>query len=440
MALSKTSERRHSDERNASWGLAEADPGSGLGESVGSELRRADRALCRLEGAVSALPDADAFTSVHLRDEAARSCMLAGDAATLADILMAEHASAARAASDAVSAATYCWSALQSSVNQDLGESISTESIINLHAILNGTGNESGNRGTTGRAAPVPSSRANAGRDAKQPARVALGDLSGELERLLQGDASLPAVARIGLAQASVERAQAFASGNARMGRLIVPVLLKQSHGVALGISRFLQGRSAEYRYLVESSAPPEGRRKWLEFFLGAVTESAARSADEIRQVVALRERHRSALVGNLGHAVGRGLRVLERLFRDPVATVAQVRAITGTSYVAANHLVSRLVQLGVIEEFTGYRRNRVFVYGRYLRVFDRDARGPVARQDGDRQESAEVREEPRKSPAPGRKRRGQPPVAKPPSEPAAKPRKSTFKRRRTKTLSDHLL
>ena len=433
MALSKTSEARHSDERTASSALLEADAALGLGESVRAELRRADRALCRLEGAVFALPDADAFSRMHLRDEAARSCMLAGNAATLADILMAEHASMAPGASDSASAPICCWNALQTSVNQAPRESISTESIINLHAVLSAADSRPGNRGYSGRSATVESSRTNTGRVAAQPAMAAVRGIASDLERVAQEDTSLPAIARIGLAQASIEGAQAFASGNARMGRLFVPVLLKQRYGVALGISRFLQGRSAEYRYLVESSASPGGRAKWIEFFLRAVAESAAQSADEIRQVVALRERHRSALVSSLGHAVGRGLRVLERLFRGPVATVKHVRAITGTSYVAANHLVARLVQLGVLEEFTGYRRNRVFVYGGYLRVFDKELRKVVATQEVDR-------EEPRKSPEPSKQLREQQPVAKQPSEPTTEPRKPAFKRRRTKTLSDHLL
>ena len=59
----------------------------------------------------------------------------------------------------------------------------------------------------------------------------------------------------------------------------------------------------------------------------------------------------------------------------------ADVEALTATSYTAANNLVSRMVELGVLVEATGYRRNRLFRYQAYIDLFGESGepeQGPV--------------------------------------------------------------
>jgi Fic family protein len=61
---------------------------------------------------------------------------------------------------------------------------------------------------------------------------------------------------------------------------------------------------------------------------------------------------------------------VLERLFDRPILSVADVQALTGTTYAAANTLVARLVKLGILLEMTGQARHRRFRYEPYVRLF----------------------------------------------------------------------
>ena len=63
--------------------------------------------------------------------------------------------------------------------------------------------------------------------------------------------------------------------------------------------------------------------------------------------------------------------RVLEALFDRPIVTVNDVRAMTGTTYVAANSLVTRMAELNILGEITGYARNRRFRYGPYIELFN---------------------------------------------------------------------
>ncbi len=66
-----------------------------------------------------------------------------------------------------------------------------------------------------------------------------------------------------------------------------------------------------------------------------------------------------------------RGLRVLEHLYLQPFVSVSGIQSATRTNFPAANRLVARLVDLGLLEEITGDRRNRVYRYTPYLQILE---------------------------------------------------------------------
>ena len=61
------------------------------------------------------------------------------------------------------------------------------------------------------------------------------------------------------------------------------------------------------------------------------------------------------------------------------IVTVASVRNWLGVTNPAANTLVSRLVDVGLLREITGYARNRRFRFDPYLRLFE-DPNGTAGR------------------------------------------------------------
>ncbi len=48
------------------------------------------------------------------------------------------------------------------------------------------------------------------------------------------------------------------------------------------------------------------------------------------------------------------------------------VAKLTGVSLVSSYKLIVDFVRLGILQEQTGYRRNRVFVFREYLNLFER--------------------------------------------------------------------
>lgn len=112
----------------------------------------------------------------------------------------------------------------------------------------------------------------------------------------------------------------------------------------------------------------------WLVFLFRAVAEVSGEATDTARRILALREEHRAVIAEHLGRAAGSGHQVLERLYRQPIMSVNEVRGITGTSYPAANDLVRRLVEQGILREITGQARHRRFRFEEYVRLFDEEA------------------------------------------------------------------
>jgi len=61
----------------------------------------------------------------------------------------------------------------------------------------------------------------------------------------------------------------------------------------------------------------------------------------------------------------------MDQLFDHPIVNVARVRKWLGITMQAANNIVNRLVDAGLLREITGYARNRRFRFDPYLRLFE---------------------------------------------------------------------
>lgn len=329
-------------------------PSRSAGE-ISALVAQADQMLLRLDGALSALPSRALYLAMHRRREAALSASLAGYPSRLANTL-----SGCAAGSSDEGAAADCLRAIETAAMRASAKPFSLAEIVKLHSVFK------------------ESSRADMAPEAKSSRptveRESLRRVMEILNHCRRNPKGLPPLARIGLAQGQIESWRPFPHANGRMARALLPAQAEQlgiPGAQVLGISGFLVKHSSDYRQAQESINSASEWMPWLTLFLNGLAQSASETAESIRQFADLRERHRSAIGKGFGHATVRGLRVLERLFEEPYTSITEVRGIAGTSFVAANQLASRLVDIGVLEEITGYRRNRVFRYGAFVRLFE---------------------------------------------------------------------
>ncbi len=340
-------------------------------------LSAADRALGRLDGSVLTLPNPDLFVFMYVRKEAVLSSQIEGTQSSLQDLLAAEAQLFDEHMPRDVDEVVNYVRSMSHGLARLPDLPVSVRLIREIHAEL-----MHGVRGGRLQPGELRSSQNWIG-----PAGCTLNTATfvppphhevpqtlGDLEKFLHTEDTLPPLVKIALAHVQFETIHPFLDGNGRVGRLLITFLLTERgvlHKPVLYLSHFFkQHRQAYYEHL-QAVRDRGAWEAWLAFFLRGVIEVAGEAAETARRILQLREQHRAAITENLGRAAGNGHKVLESLFDRPIVTVNDVQKLIGTTYAAANSLVSRLVKLGVLGEMTGYARNRRFRYASYIALFN---------------------------------------------------------------------
>ena len=343
-------------------------------------LSQADRALGRLDGSVITLPNPDLFVFMYVRKEAVLSSQIEGTQSSLQDLLAAEadlFGDTARPR-DVDEVVNYV-AAMNHGLARLAELPVSVRLIREIHHQLmrgvRGGRLEPGElRRTQNWIGPGGCTLMNA--TFVPPPHHLVPDCLSDLERFLHNQDALPVLVKIGLAHAQFETIHPFLDGNGRVGRLLITFLLTERgvlHKPVLYLSHYFKRHRQSYYDHLQQVRDNGDWEDWLSFFLRGVIEVAAEAADTARKVLALREQHRADITSTLGRSAGSGHKVLESLFDHPIVAVKNVVSLTGTTYAAANTLVGRLVELGILVEMTGYARNRRFRYEPYVRLFTED-------------------------------------------------------------------
>ena len=340
-------------------------------------LSQADRALGRLDGSVETLPNPDLFVLMYVRKEAVLSSQIEGTQSSLQDLLAAEAQlfGADSLPKDVDEVVNYV-RAMKHGLARLESLPVSMRLIGEIHAeLLQGV---RGSRLTPGELRRSqnwigPSGCSLATATFVPPPPEELPEALGALERFLHQQDAIPALIKIGLAHAQFETIHPYLDGNGRVGRLLITFLLTE-RGIlqkpVLYLSHyFKQQRQAYYDHLqaVRETGDWEG---WLAFFLRGVAVVSQEASGTARRILAMREEHRAQITIRLGRAAGNGHRVLESLYDRPIVSVQAIQELIGGTYAAANGLVARLEQLGILREMTGQKRNRRFCYQPYVELF----------------------------------------------------------------------
>jgi Fic family protein len=343
-------------------------------------LSEADRALGRLDGSIQTLPNPDLFVYMYVRKEAVLSSQIEGTQSSLQDLLSAEAKILSPTQPQDVSEVVNYVQAMNYGLNRLAELPVSVRLIREIHerlitgvrgshlipGELRTTQNWIGPGGCTlNEAVFVP----------PPPTEVPVA-LS-QLESFIDAGSKLPLLIKIGLAHAQFETIHPFLDGNGRVGRLLITFLLCEQKVLAkpvLYLSHYFKRYRTQYYEHLQAIRDDGDWETWLEFFARGVAEVSRGASETAREILALREQHRTIITEKLGRAAGNGHRVLERLYERPIVSVHDVQELIGTTYPAANLLVARMTELDILREITGQNRNRQFRYQKYVDLFSEPA------------------------------------------------------------------
>jgi Fic family protein len=339
-------------------------------------LSQADLALGRLDGSIQTLPNPDLFVLMYVRKEAVLSSQIEGTQSSLQDLLAAEAKVLDSHIPRDVDEVINYVNAMNYGIKRLPELPVSVRLIREIHEkLMEGVRGSHLTPGEIRRSqnwiGPAGSTLAKATFVPPPPGEIARA--LGELERFVHSDSPLPLLVKIGLAHTQFETIHPFLDGNGRVGRLLITFLLCEQgvlHKPVLYLSHYFKRHRREYYEHLQRVRDEGDWEGWLEFFLVGVSEVSAQATETARRILALREQHRAAITEHLGRAAGNGHKILESLYKRPIVSVNAIQQLTGTSYPAANGLVSRLARLDILKEITARKRNRIFRYEPYIELF----------------------------------------------------------------------
>jgi Fic family protein len=187
-------------------------------------------------------------------------------------------------------------------------------------------------------------------------------------------DQPLPHLIRIGIAHYQFETIHPFLDGNGRIGRLLI-TLYMVSTGLlvrpTLYLSSFFDKNRQLYYDNLNRVRTENDMTQWLKFFLEGVRQTAQNSIETFRAIIELRRKIEFHDILTLGKKAGLAQNFLHYLYGKPIVDSRETSLQLSVNPSTALRLIEDFIKLGILKESTGYKRNRVFVFERYLKLFD---------------------------------------------------------------------
>jgi len=182
----------------------------------------------------------------------------------------------------------------------------------------------------------------------------------------------VPHLIRLALSHYQFETIHPFLDGNGRIGRLLIALYLV-SHGLlnkpSLYVSAYLEKHRLAYFDALSHVRETNDVGQWCRFFLQAVIETAENGKNTFHNILLLRQEIESALV-TLGRRAENARRLVTYLYGKPAVTMNSVMKALHINKNPARDLITALQDLHILQEITGYKRNRVFLFTRYVDTF----------------------------------------------------------------------
>ena len=200
-----------------------------------------------------------------------------------------------------------------------------------------------------------------------------LPDLLTDIEKFLHNEElEVPEIVKAGIVHYQFETIHPFLDGNGRTGRLLI-ILYLISTGLlnkpVLYISDFFERNRMSYYDSLAMVKKTDNMTQWLKFFLNGVVETAKSSIKTFDKIIKLKKDVDNK-ISKIGKKAVNGQRLIELLYSEPKVNSKTVSEKLGISVVSANGLLSTFVEIGILEEKTGFNRNRYYVFEEYVKIF----------------------------------------------------------------------
>lgn len=341
---------------------------------INTLLAEANKKLGELNAFSLYVPDIDFFIAMHVIKEATTSSKIEGTRTGVDEVLLSVDEIAPEKRDDWQEVQNYI-KAVHYSIEKLKELPLSTRLLKDAHKIL-----LEGVRGQSKMPGEYRTSQNWIGgatlKDAVfiPPQHTEVSDLMGDLENFIHNDKiEVPHLIKIAIAHYQFETIHPFLDGNGRLGRLMITLYL-DSTGLldkpTLYVSDFFERRKSLYYDNLTFVRTSNNLIQWIKFFLVAVIETSDKGTYTFREILKLKENIEGVKLLSLGKRINNAKRLINFLYRKPFINVRDVENLLKVTTKPANAIIQEFEKLGILIEVTGYKRNRLFLFKEYYKLF----------------------------------------------------------------------
>ncbi len=342
-------------------------------DQLQEKFNRALLALGRLDSVSVLLPETSLFLYMYVRKEAVLSSMIEGTQSSLSDLLLHELEHQPGVPLDDVTEVSNYVAALNYGVDRiNQGFPLSLRLLKEIHSVL-----MFGGRGRN--CDPGQFRRTQNWIGGTQPGTATfvppppelLQECIGKLELFLHH--TTPALVKAALAHVQFETIHPFLDGNGRLGRLIITLILcseKVLKEPLLYLSLYFKTHRRRYYELLNQVRLTGDWELWLEFFADAVTATATQAVDTAQKLMKCSSVDGDR-INKLKRISGSTSLIHRAILERPMTTPKWIQEKTQLSQATVNSCLSKLQTMGILEEVTGQRRNRIYSYTEYIKIMN---------------------------------------------------------------------
>jgi Fic family protein len=206
------------------------------------------------------------------------------------------------------------------------------------------------------------------------PVHTEINELMSDLENFLHNEQiDVPFLIRAAIAHYQFETIHPFLDGNGRIGRLLITLYLVSSGLLtkpSLYLSDYFQKHRRLYYDNLNGVRVKNDLAQWIKFFLVGIIETSEKGITVFKSILSLKQQIEDEKLNTLGKKLPAAKSLLTYLFSKPVVTAQEVQNELKVSLPTANSLLSDFERLKILNEKTGWKRNREFEFSEYINLF----------------------------------------------------------------------
>lgn len=336
-------------------------------------LAEANRLVGELNAFSQIIPDVDFFITMHILKEATTSSRIEGTKTNMAEALIKEEDLNPEKRDDWAEVQNYI-QAINTSIKELEKLPISNRLIRNAHRVL-----LSGVRGKHKIPGDYRTSQNWIGATLKDavfipPHHSEVAELMSDLEKFInEEDNPVPHLIKIAIIHYQFETIHPFLDGNGRLGRLLITLYLVSNDVLkkpSLYLSDFFERHKSYYYDNLMTVRLTSNLIQWIKFFLVGVIETSKESIQVFKDIITLKTDIETNRLPKLGSKIEKAQQLLKHLYQVPITDSKQVAKILEVSPSTANRLINEMIELDILSELTGYKRNRKYMFTEYFRIF----------------------------------------------------------------------